>query len=139
MLDIGEVAKRSGLPASTLRYYEEKGLIESKGRNGLRRLFDREVLDRLALIILGRQAGFSLDEMSDMFATDKLHIDRGILLEKAEQLDEAVRKLATMSKGLRHAANCPAPSHFECPKFQRIMRQATNREKNARSSAKKLK
>ncbi|WP_260440806.1 MerR family DNA-binding transcriptional regulator, partial [Pseudomonas aeruginosa] len=37
-LDIGEVARRSGVPASTLRYYEEKGLIASSGRHGLRRL-----------------------------------------------------------------------------------------------------
>ncbi len=56
-LDIGEVARRSGVPASTLRYYEEKGLIASSGRHGLRRLFDAGVLERLALIGLGRAAG----------------------------------------------------------------------------------
>ena len=49
-LDIGEVARQSGVPASTLRYYEEKGLIASSGRHGLRRLFDAGVLERLALI-----------------------------------------------------------------------------------------
>lgn len=62
-LDIAEVAQRSGVPASTLRFYEEKGLIASSGRRGLRRQFDAGVLDRLALIALGRAAGFSLDEM----------------------------------------------------------------------------
>ncbi|MCR3817659.1 MerR family DNA-binding transcriptional regulator, partial [Pseudomonas aeruginosa] len=46
-LDIGEVARRSGVPASTLRYYEEKGLIASSGRHGLRRLFDAGVLERV--------------------------------------------------------------------------------------------
>jgi DNA-binding transcriptional MerR regulator len=44
-LDIAEVAQRSGIPASTLRFYEEKGLIASSGRRGLRRLFDAGVLD----------------------------------------------------------------------------------------------
>ena len=44
-LDIAEVAQRSGIPASTLRFYEEKGLIASTGRRGLRRLFDMDVLD----------------------------------------------------------------------------------------------
>ena len=63
ILDIGEVAKRSGLPVSTLRFYEEKGLIASIGRNGLRRIFDASVLERLALITLGRNAGFSLEEI----------------------------------------------------------------------------
>ena len=59
-LDIAEVARRSGLPSSTLRFYEEKNLIRSIGRRGLRRLFDPDVLERLALIGLGRASGFSL-------------------------------------------------------------------------------
>jgi len=61
LLDIAEVAQRSAVPAATLRFYEEKGLIASTGRRGLRRLFDADVLQRLALIALGRAAGFSLD------------------------------------------------------------------------------
>jgi hypothetical protein len=69
-LDITAVAKRSGVPASTLRYYEEKGLIRSIGRAGLRRVFDQRVLERLALIALGRAAGFSLEEMAGMFTAD---------------------------------------------------------------------
>jgi DNA-binding transcriptional MerR regulator len=69
-LDITEVARRSGLPASTLRYYEEKRLIASTGRRGLRRTFDPKVLERLALIALGGAAGFSLDEIAHMFAPD---------------------------------------------------------------------
>ena len=51
-MDITEVARRSGVPASTLRFYEEKGLIASIGRRGLHRLFDPGVLERLALIAL---------------------------------------------------------------------------------------
>ena len=66
-MDITEVTRRSGLPASTLRFYEQKGLIRSIGRRGLRRLFDPSVVERLALIALGRSAGFSLDEMARMF------------------------------------------------------------------------
>ena len=69
-LDITEVARRSGVPASTLRFYEEKGLIVSIGRRGLRRLFDGRVLERLAFIALGRASGFSLDEVAHMFAAD---------------------------------------------------------------------
>jgi hypothetical protein len=69
-LDITEVARRSGLPASTLRFYHEKGLIASIGRRGLRRVFDPGVLERLALIAVGRAAGFSLDEIALMFAPD---------------------------------------------------------------------
>ena len=124
-LDIAEVAKRSGVPASTLRYYEEKGLIVSIGRRGLRRLFDPGVLERLALIALGRAAGFSLEEIAMMFAPDgRPRIDRQRLAEKADELDVTIRKLTAMRNGLRHAAACPAPSHMECPTFQRLLRAA---------------
>jgi DNA-binding transcriptional MerR regulator len=124
-LDIGEVAQRSGVPASTLRFYEDKGLIASVGRRGLRRQFDPQVLQRLALIALGRSAGFSLDEIALMFAPDgKPRIDRRLLSAKAEELDKTIRELSAIRDGLRHAAACPAPSHMECPTFRRILKAA---------------
>lgn len=124
-LDIAEVARRSGVPASALRFYEEKGLIASIGRRGMRRLFDAQVLERLALIALGRSAGFSLDEIDRMFAPDgRPSIDRQMLTAKADELDETIRRLTAISEGLRHAAACPAPSHMECPTFQSLLQAA---------------
>jgi DNA-binding transcriptional MerR regulator len=124
-LDIAEVAQRSGVPASALRFYEEKGLIASAGRRGLRRLFDPGVLERLAMIALGRAAGFSLEEIARMFSPDgRPRIDRRMLADKAEELDRTIRELTAMRDGLRHAAACPAPSHMECPTFRRILRAA---------------
>lgn len=121
-MDISEVAKRSGIPASTLRFYEEKGLITSVGRRGLRRLFGANVLERLALIALGRSAGFSLDEIARMLGSDgRPQIDRQLLTDKAEELDSSIRKLIAMRNGLRHAAVCSAPSHMECPTFRRLL------------------
>ena len=126
-LDIAEVAQRSGVPASTLRFYETKGLIASIGRRGLRRLFDPRVLERLALIALGRAAGFSLEEIARMFAPDgRPRIDRRMLAGKAKELDTTIRKLSAMREGLRHAAVCPAPRHMECPTFRRILRAAAS-------------
>jgi DNA-binding transcriptional MerR regulator len=126
-LDIAEVAERFGLPASTLRFYEEKGLITSIGRRGLRRLFDLDVLERLALITLGRAAGFSLDEIARMVTpNERPRIDRQMLATKADELDRTIRKLGVMRDGLRHAATCPAPSHMECPTFRRILRLAAS-------------
>lgn len=123
-MDITEVAKASGLPASTIRFYEEKGLIQSCGRNGLRRLFSANVIERLALISLGRSAGFSLDEIAEMFTPEGPDINRALLLAKADELDRTIEMLAAMRDGLRHAAVCKAPSHFECPKFLRLLRIA---------------
>lgn len=135
-LDIGEVAKRAGIPASTLRFYEEKGLVASVGRRGLRRQYDRDVLERLALIALGRSAGFSLNEIARMFAPNgKLHVDRPMLMNKADELDLTIRKLGAMRDGLRHAAACRAPSHMECPTFRRLLKIAA--ETTARKKLKR--
>ena len=128
-LDIAQVAKRTGVPASTLRFYEEKRLIRSIGRRGLYRLFDHGVLERLALIALGRSAGFTLDEIARMFAPDgRLRIDRRMLAAKADELGQTIRRLNAMRRGLRHAAACPQPSHLECPTFRRLMRLAGPRK-----------
>ena len=124
-MDIAEVARKSGVRASTLRFYEEKGLIASRGRKGLRRDFDAGVIERLALISLGSAAGFSLDEIARMFTPDgRPRIDRKKLAAKADDLDRTIRKLGAMRDGLRHAAVCPAPSHLECPTFRRLLTAA---------------
>ena len=133
-MDIGEVAKKSGLTASALRYYEEKGLITSAGRQGLRRTFAPGVLDQLALISLGQAAGFSLDDIGAMFSSDgQASIDRKSLSGKADELDKTIKRLKAMRNGLRHAAVCPAPSHAECPTFQRLLRSAAAGELTPRA------
>jgi DNA-binding transcriptional MerR regulator len=135
-VDIAEVAKRSGFPASTLRFYEEKGLIASHGRRGLRRSFAPDVLDRLALIALGQAAGFSLDEIRSMFsAKGEPRIDRAALAAKADELDRKVVRLRAMSRGLRHAAACRAPSHAECPTFRRLLQAAASGALESRRKA----
>ncbi|MFE3026182.1 helix-turn-helix domain-containing protein [Nocardia tengchongensis] len=121
-LDIAEVVRRSGVPASTLRYYEERGLIASTGRRGLRRQFDSSVLEHLALIALGRTAGFSLDDIVLVFGPPgDLRVDRALLTGKADELDRTITQLTAVRDSLRHAAACPAPSHAECPSFRRIL------------------
>lgn len=139
ILDIADVAKRSGVPASALRYYEDRGLIESIGRRGLRRTFDAGVLGRLSLIALGRMAGFSLDEIGSMFGNARRpQIDRAMLSEKAAQLDRTIKQLAALKNGLEHAAACPAPSHAECPSFQRLLKVAAGRTGRARKVGRKV-
>lgn len=126
-MDIAEVSRRSGVPASALRYYEEKGLIASTGRQGLRRRFPPGVLDQLALIALGQAAGFSLDEIKSMFVPGgKASIDRRMLSAKADEIDVTIKRLKAMRKGLRHAVACRAPSHAECPTFQRLLKAASS-------------
>ena len=124
-MDISQVAKRTGVAASTLRYYEKQGLIRSLGRQGARRVFAPSVVQQLALISLGQAAGLSLEEIRQMFTPGgALQVDRDLLRRKAEEIDGLIQQLTAMSRGLRHAADCPAPSHTECPSFQKLLIQA---------------
>jgi DNA-binding transcriptional MerR regulator len=124
-MDIAEVVKRTGVPAHTLRFYERKGLIVSVAPSGARRQFSAAVLDQLALIALGQAGGLSLDEVRAMLSPcGEPLVDRGVLLRKADEIDATIKQLQAMSRGLRHAAACPAPSHAECPTFQRLLKAA---------------
>lgn len=137
MMDIGEVAKRAGVPPSTLRYYEEIGLIRSFGRLGLRRQFDSDVLSKLALIGLGRTAGFSLIEIAAMFGRDgQLDLPRDELRAKADDLQRQMAKLRILRDTLRHVADCKAPSHLECPTFRKLMKAASRTTKPGKLWAK---
>lgn len=125
VLDIGEVAKESKLPPSTLRYYEEVGLIRSIGRKGLRRLYSKKILEQLEFIALARTGGFSLQEITKMFSADgHFHVDRKLLLIKADDLGKQIAQLQAIRKSLEHVARCKAPSHLECPKFLRLLHLA---------------
>lgn len=135
-MDIAEVSKRSNLPASTLRYYEEKGLIHSVGRKGLKRIFANNIIERLAFISLAQAAGLSLDEIKNMLGVNSIQVDRERLLSKAEELDGQIRQLESMRDGLRHAANCPASDHFECPNFLRLLNIASSKWTKTKPSSK---
>ena len=132
-LDIAEVAQRTGMAASRLRFYEEKGLIVSVGRRGLKRLYDARVVDRLALIALGQTAGFSLDEIGGVLGGDG-RLDRAQVSAKAEALDQTIKRLGALRDGLRHAAACPAPSHLDCPTFQRLLKVAVARSRSGKGT-----
>ena len=122
-LDIGQVAHLSGVPPSAIRFYEEKGLIRSSGRHGLRRLFNSHVLRQLEFISLGRSAGLTLDDISNMFTPEgRLSVDRGFLLKKAAEMEKSLRRLEAARNTLLHVAKCSAPNHMECPKFQKLLR-----------------
>lgn len=122
-LDIGEVAEKSGIKPSALRYYEEAGLIQSVARHGLRRQFPPEVLLQLKLIVLGKSAGFSLAQIGEMFGTKGLpNLPRAVFHEKANAIDRQINELTTLRDTLRHVADCPAPSHMECPSFKRLIK-----------------
>lgn len=124
-IDISQLSKKSGLPASTIRYYEEKNLIKSIGRNGLKRLFDTYVFEQLEFIALGQRAGFSLEEIQSMLTTKgRFEVNRQSLTERANEIAQRVKELIAIQRCLEHAAKCTAEKHSECPKFQKLLRIA---------------
>ncbi|UWS77654.1 helix-turn-helix domain-containing protein [Pseudophaeobacter sp. TrK17] len=128
LIDIGEVSRQAGIPASALRYYEEIGLISSVARHGLRRQFEPDVLLQLALISMGKAAGFSLEDISAMFGPGgKPDLPRKDLHDRADELDRHIAELTALRDTLRHVADCPAPSHMECPTFRRLVDLAGKR------------
>lgn len=128
MMDIGEVARHTGLRASALRHYEAMGLIRSVSRHGLRRQFADEVLDQLAFIALGQSVGLSLDEIGQMLRPNgTLAVDRPLLRARADEISRQIRRLTAMRDGLRHAADCRAQNHLACPTFQRLIRGVRHR------------
>lgn len=133
-MDIGEVSKRSGVAPSTLRYYEEIGLIVSSDRKGLRRQYSAKVLDVLALISLAKMADFRLEELGVLFTKSSggVAISRAELKRKSLEIQRKIESLEAARNGLIHAAECKAPSHWECPKFRRLLVIATKRRAKKR-------
>ena len=83
------------------------------------------MLEQLSLIALGQAAGFSLDEIRGLLAGGpRAAIDRQALEARVCEIDATVWRLQALAKGLHHAAVCPAPDHFACPTFQRLLRAA---------------
>lgn len=121
-MDIGEVSARSGVKPSALRYYEAIGLISSVSRHGLRRQFPPEVLLQLKLVAMGKLAGFPLQEIAGMFGKDGTpDLPRQALHQKADGIDQQITELIAARDMLRHVADCPAPTHMECPTFRRLV------------------
>jgi len=119
LLDIGEVAARTGIRPSALRYYEKAGLIRPVARHGLRRQYGSDVLFTLRLIAMGQTAGFSLEEIGSL--TGRSSLPRERLHEKADELDRKIQALIAISNTLRHVADCRETSQFQCPVFLRLM------------------
>lgn len=124
-LDVGEVAERASMTASALRFYERRGLIASTGRNGLRRTFAPEVIDRLTLIRCAQEAGFTLAQIARfLIATPGDDEIREHMGQRAQELDEEIARLTRMRDSLRHAATCTYSPLVECPEFKDRLRPA---------------
>ena len=121
LLTIGEVARRSGVAASALRFYEERGLIASErvGSGGHRR-YPRRVLRRIAFIVFAQRVGLSLDEIAAELA--KLPPDRAPTRRDwsrlsrgwSTRIDDRIAELERLKAGLTECIGCGCLSLDRC-------------------------
>ncbi|UEA35276.1 helix-turn-helix domain-containing protein [Mycobacterium avium subsp. avium] len=116
MLTIGEVARRSGVAATTLRYYEQIGLLPAPIRLGGQRRYDEAVLPRLEVIALCKTAGFALDEIQRLFADDApgRPASRALARAKLAQIDAQLESLGRARAVIEWGMRCTCPSIDAC-------------------------
>ena len=103
MIDIATLAKQTGIPAHTLRYYETRGLIAPVSRIGLKRVFANDVVLKLQLIQLGQQVGMSLDDINAAFGLNAdMAVKRSALAQQAATVATQIQQLQTVQTLLQH-------------------------------------
>jgi MerR family redox-sensitive transcriptional activator SoxR len=120
LLTITEVSRRSGVAASALRFYEERGLIRSERAGSGHRRYPREVLRRIAFIVFAQRIGMSLDEVGAELAqlpTDRVpegpdwaRLSQGW----ARRIDEHIAELQRLRTGLTGCIGCGCLSLDRC-------------------------
>lgn len=115
-LTIGEVASRSGVAATTLRYYEQVGLLTPPARVGGQRRYDHAVLARLEVIMLCKSAGFALDEIQLLFADDApgRPVSRELAQAKLAEIDAQLESLSRARAVIEWGMRCTCPSIDAC-------------------------
>jgi MerR family redox-sensitive transcriptional activator SoxR len=119
-LTIGEVARRSGVAASALRFYEERGLIRSERAGSGHRRYPRAVLRRIAFIVFAQRVGLTLDEIGAELA--KLPPDRApgrrdwsrLSRQWTARIDERIAELERLKRGLTDCIGCGCLSLDRC-------------------------
>jgi DNA-binding transcriptional MerR regulator len=120
LMPIGELARRTGVATSALRYYERIGLLSPAARAGQRRHYTPSSAERVALIRLYQDAGFTLGEIGRMLAArSQGRRGWGDLAErKLAELDARIADAQRAKKLIRHALECPHRDLLTCPNFR---------------------
>ena len=115
-LTIGRVADATGIAATTLRYYEQIGLVPAPVRVGGQRRYDDSVLARLEVIGLCKSAGFTLDEIEVLFADDApgRPASRALAEAKLAEIDARMESLARARAVIEWGMRCTCPSIDSC-------------------------
>lgn len=123
MLSIGEIARRTGLAVSAIRFYEEKGLVEAHRSGGNQRRFLRSDIRRLSFILIAQKLGLSLAEIEQAMAglplgrTPNAADWQAISLTIRQRLDEEIARLENIRDDLDGCIGCGCLSLAKCALF----------------------
>jgi DNA-binding transcriptional MerR regulator len=123
LLTIGELARRTGVSTSALRYYEELGVLSPAARIAGQRRYPESAAGLVAIILLLRDVGFSLAEQKTLMASRAIAPDEWHALadRKLRELDEQIAKATSARDAVNHAMHCPHKDIFECPNFTSVI------------------
>jgi DNA-binding transcriptional MerR regulator len=125
VLTIGQLATATGVPTSTIRFWERRGLLAPAGRSGGQRRYHEDALYQVGLLLLCQDAGFTLAEIQRMTEQRDADPTRWREVVRAKMADVA-RDLAKLHKAhdlLAHALECHHDDIMDCPDFQATVRQ----------------
>lgn len=110
-LAIGEVARRTGVPATTLRYYEEEGVLPRASRRNGRRMYDDQMVKLVQVAAFAQSVGFTLEEVKRLFKGLEGHTDlrsqwKPLARAKLEQLDEVIARAHRMKAAIAAGLEC---------------------------------
>jgi DNA-binding transcriptional MerR regulator len=127
-LTIGELAKRTGVATSALRYYEELGLVPAPVRVSGQRRYPESAVGLVGMILLLRDVGFSLRESKAFLASRPQAVDRwrSLTQRKLASLDEQIAKAQTAKEAITHALHCPHDDITTCPNFTNLVAARLN-------------
>ena len=120
VLTIGEVAERSGVATSALRFYEDKGLIQPERNDAGHRRYPRAVIRRVAFIVFAQRIGLSLDEIGDELAKlPRHHVPERTDWAKlsgrwTNNIRERIAELQRLEAGLSECIGCGCLSLDRC-------------------------
>lgn len=108
-LAIGELAERFGLATHVLRHWESVGLLEPARCAGGQRSYERADLERVALILMGKEAGFTLGELRTVLSAPSPMDHRDLLRRHVDELERRISRARAAKELIEHALACPHP------------------------------
>jgi len=122
MLSIGAVARLTGRRPSSIRYYEEIGLLPAPVRENGRRMYEPSVVRSLAVIDTAQRAGLTLDEIKALLESseedgESMNRLRAVAQRKLPEIAALIERAELVREWLEYAERCKCPSLDECPLF----------------------